>query len=200
MRGRRLPLVEVGVAVAAALSAVLLMGMLASPLIPSPTPSPLPTVAVPTSTPAVESVPVPMGLYQARGPISSGPCFAIELTPESYAVRADQGVATVSYWERGMTGCDARSGDVATVDAAVEPVLAEGGESSGEVTAYSVEFRHPLSDGSEIVTEIALLMPERSNPTLLQAVETSSPGVPGIVLDLVTAVDPSLNPLPSQPS
>jgi len=199
MRGRRLPIAEIGVAIAGVLSVLLLAGMLASPLLPTATPSPLPTAPAPTAAPSLDSVPVPMGLFQAREALSSGTCVAIELTLESYAV-GREGVATVSHWQRGMTGCDTRSTEVATAEAAVEPVLAEGGESSGEVMAYAVEFQHPLEGGLDIITEIAVLMPDRANPTLLQALETSSPGAGGIVLDLVTEVEPSLNPIPSAPS
>ena len=200
MKRRRQSVLEIGVAIAAVASAFLLVGMLASPLVPSATPSPLPTAPPVTPAPSDDSVPLPMGLYRAREPLSFGvlPCVAIELSPESYVVPGEQGVADVLYWRHGMTGCDTRSTEVLTVDATVQPTLAENGPSAGEVIAYTVRFPYILPSGPEIVVEIAILLPDRPNAQVLQALEVSTDGGGGgMVLDLVETVTPSFQPIPS---
>lgn len=200
MRRRRLPLAEIGVSVAALASAIVLAGMLASPLIPTATPSPLPTPAPATPAPSDVGVPLPMGLYVARDPLSIGPCIAIELSPESYAVVADHGTATVRHWERGMTGCDTRSGDVVEVVAEVTAVVNQGGPRDGEIGGYNVAFLVPLSGGRPdapmVNAEIAFLLPDVANAPILQAVEGSGSGF-GHVLDRATQVAPSLVPIPT---
>lgn len=201
MTGRTVPLLEIGVALAAAASAVLLVGMLASPLVPTPTPSPLPTAVPVTPRPSDAAVPLPMGLYVAREPLSFGelPCVAIELVPESYVAPGEQGVAEVLTWRHGMTGCDTRSTEITTIQAAIEPTLAENGPSAGEVFAYTLRFPQSLEGGPEITVEIAILLPDRPNAPVLQALEVSSlGGGGGMVLDLVDAVTPSFVPIPTQ--
>ena len=184
---------EAGVAIAALLSVVVLAGMMAAPLIPAPTLSPLPTAPPPTPVPSHASIPVPIGLYLAREPLSFGPCVALELTIESYAV-GDTGHATVHHWERGMTGCDTRSTDVRTVEADVRAVPSDDGGIGG----YSLEFPLPLpGGGTAIGTEIVVLMPDVANAPLLQALELSADANGGMVLDLVGEVAPPLVPIPS---
>ncbi|MDQ2689837.1 MAG: hypothetical protein M3Y29_06150, partial [Chloroflexota bacterium] len=170
--------------------------MLAAPWLPQPAgaPAPLPSIApVPTATVAAELPPI--GLYLLRGPFSFGPCLALELAPESYPVaEGSDGRASVLTWERGMTGCDARSTDVRTIDATVSRILGEGGDPA--VVGYAVRFRLPLNGGVETPVEISILAAQ-STPELLQALETSTPGSQGLVFDRVASVDPTLNPLPS---
>ena len=184
---------EAGVAIAALLSVVVLAGMVAAPLLPTATLSPLPTPEPPTPAPSDASIPVPIGLYLAREPLSFGPCVALELTIESYAV-GDAGHATVHHWERGMTGCDTRSTEVRTTEADVRAVPSEDGGIGG----YSLEFPLPLPGGGPaITTEVAILMPDTENAPILQALELSADANGGMVLDLVGEVAPSLVPIPS---
>lgn len=184
---------EAGVAVAALLSVLVLAGMMAAPLIPTPTLSPLPTAEPPTPAPSNASIPVPMGLYVARDPLTFGPCIALELTIESYAV-GDAGHATVHHWERGMTGCDTRSTDVRTTEADVRAVPSDDGGIGG----YSLEFSVPLPGGGPaITTEVAVLMPDTENAPVLQALEVSADANGGMVLDLVGEIAPSLDPIPT---
>lgn len=196
---RRVAVVEIGVALAAAASALLLVGMLASPLVPTPSPSPLPTAPPVTPAPSDAAVPLPMGLYLARDPLSFGnlPCVAIELSADSYVAPGDQGVAEVLYWRHGMTGCDTRSGEILTAEATVEATLAESGPSSGEVIAYTVRFPYTIAEGVEAVVEIAILLPDAPDAQVLQALEVAGAGGGGMVLDRVEAVTPSLDPIPS---
>ena len=194
-------MLEIGVALASVASAVLLVGMLASPLVPTATPSPLPTAPPVTPRPSDAAVPLPMGLYVAREPLSFGelPCVAIELTPESYVSPGEQGVAEVLYWQHGMTGCDTRSTEMLTAQATVEPTLADNGPSAGEVFAYTLRFPQTLRGGPEVMVEIAILLPDTPNAPVLQALEVSTlGGGGGMVLDLVDAVTPSLVPIPTQ--
>ena len=194
---RRVPVVEIGVALAAVASAVLLVGMLASPLLPVATPSPLPTAPPVTPAPSDAAIPLPMGLYQSRDPLNLGPCVAIDLGPESYVAVGDEGAATVYFWDRGMTGCDARTGEVRTVDSAVEAALAEGGPSAGEVIAYTLKFTVSLTGGADVPGELAILLSETPNPQVLQALDVSAEGGGGIVLDRVEEVDPRDDPIPT---
>ena len=193
VRGRRLPITEAGVAIAALASVVVLAGMMAAPLMPTATLSPLPTPQPPTPAPSDGSIPVPIGLYVAREPLSFGPCVAFELTIESYAV-GDAGHATVHHWERGMTGCDARSTDVRTTEADVRAVPSD----DGGIAGYSLQFPLPLpGGGTAITTEVVILMPDAANAPLLQALEVSADANGGMVLDLAAEVAPTLLPIPS---
>jgi hypothetical protein len=193
VHARRLPIAEAGVAIAALLSVVVLAGMMAAPLMPVPTLSPLPTPAPPTPAPSDASIPVPIGLYVAREPISFGPCVAFELTIESYAV-GDAGHATVHHWERGMTGCDTRSTDVRTTEADVRAVPSD----DGGIAGYSLQFALPLPGGGVAINnEVVILMPDGANAPLLQALEVSADANGGMVLDLAAEVAPSLVPIPS---
>lgn len=197
MRGRSV--LEVGVAVAAALSLALLAVMLASPWLPQAAvaDAPLPSAAsiAPSATPGADQP--PMGLYLLRGPFSFGPCLAIELSAESYPLAEDaDGTATVHWWQRGMTGCDARTGEVNEVGASVARDLAED---DGHLIGYAVDFVLPLdADSEQTVAAQITILAAQSTDELLQALETSagSSGF-GLVLDRVPAVNPTLNPLPS---
>lgn len=197
MRGRSV--LEIGVGVSAALSLGLLAVMLASPWLPqaAEADAPLPPTAStrPSATPGADQPPI--GLYLLRGPFSFGPCLALDLRAESYPV-ADgaEGTATVLWWQRGMTGCDARTGEVQEVDASVTRELAED---DGHLVGYAVDFVLPL-DGStdqRVPAQITILAAQ-STTDLLQALETSAGASGfGLVLDRVAAVNPTLNPLPS---
>jgi hypothetical protein len=82
------------------------------------------------------------------------------------------------------------------VDAEVRRVLTEEGPAGP--TGYSLVFRLPLApDGFEVDVEVAILPVTENEPSLLQALEVSSPGSPGLVLDRAESVDPPLDPLPS---
>jgi len=192
---RTLPFLEAGVALATALSVGMLGLLLAAPLLPqagaAPSPTPTPAASV-----EPEAILPPLGLYLSRTPLSIGTCFAIELEPHSYPVASDAppGVASVLWWQRGMTGCDSRSTEVGAVHAEVTRLMTEDGPEGP--TGYSLVFRLPLSpDGVEVDVEVAILPVTESDPSLLQALEVSSPG--GLVLDRTNAVDPPLDPLPS---
>jgi hypothetical protein len=198
MRGRSV--LEIGVAIAAALSAGVLAVMLASPWLPEAANAPLPSPSAPTPSPSAtpaEDQP-PIGLYLLRGPFSFGPCLGLELTAESYPVTEDaEGTATVLWWQRGMTGCDARTGEVQQVSASVARDLAED---DGHLIGYAIDFILPLDgdpEGQSVPAQITILAAQ-STTDLLQALETSagSSGF-GLVLDRVPAINPVLNPLPS---
>ena len=198
MRGRSV--LEIGVAIAAALSAGVLAVMLASPWLPQAADAPLPPPSAsspaPSPTPAEDQPPI--GLYLLRGPFSFGPCLGLELTAESYPVaEAAEGTATVLWWQRGMTGCDARTGEVQQVTASVARDLAED---DGHLIGYAIDFILPLDgdpEGQSVPAQITILAAQ-STSDLLQALETSagSSGF-GLVLDRVPAINPVLNPLPS---
>jgi hypothetical protein len=197
MRGRGL--LEIGVAVATALSVGLLGLMLASPWLPQAADAPSPQAFEPSGAPSAtpEGEQPPIGLYLLRGAFSFGPCLAIELSAESYPVAEDaEGSATVLWWQRGMTGCDARTGEIHEVSAAVARDLAED---DGHLIGYALDFVLPLDVESEqrVAAQITILAAQ-STADLLQALDTSagSSGF-GLVLDRVSAVDPPLNPLPS---
>jgi hypothetical protein len=194
---QRIPFLEVGVALAMALSVGMLGLLLAAPLLPQPRAEPS---AIPTPAASVEPEAIlpPVGLYLSRTPLRIGPCFAIEREPHSYPVAADAppDTASVVWWDRGMTGCDSRSADMGGVDAEVRRVLTEEGPAGP--TGYSLVFRLPLApDGFEVDVEVAILPVTENEPSLLQALEVSSPGSPGLVLDRAESVDPPLDPLPS---
>ena len=197
MRGRSL--LEIGVAIAAALSAGVLAVMLASPWLPQSADAPLPppSASAPEASPTPAGDQPPIGLYLLRGPFSFGPCLGLELTAESYPVADDaEGTATVLWWQRGMTGCDARTGEVQEVGASVARELAED---DGHLIGYSVDFVLPLDIESEqtVPAQITILAAQ-STDDLLQALETSEGASGfGLVLDRVPAIDPALNPLPS---
>lgn len=197
MRGRSV--LEIGVAVATALSVGLLAVMLASPWLPQASDAPIPqapeTPAAPSATPGGEQPPI--GIYLLRGPFSFGPCLALELSAESYPVaEGAEGTATVLWWQRGMTGCDARTGEVREVRASVARDVADD---DGHLIGYAVDFLLPLDPESEqtVASQITILAAQ-STDDLLQALDTGagSSGF-GLVLDRVPAVNPTLNPLPS---
>jgi hypothetical protein len=190
--------VDVLIGLAAVLAAILLAVMLLDPLLPRPasgadvpTPSATPEASV---TPADDGPPV--GLYLLRGPFSFGHCMAMDLAATAYPVDpAVEGTATVLWWDRGMTGCDTRTGALDDVVATVTQVRPSGG-GDGEVVGYAVNFALPTPDGPGVPVEITILA-EASTQDLVQAIETSSPGAPGLVFDRVEEVGPPEDPLPS---
>ncbi|HUF06312.1 MAG TPA: hypothetical protein VMP86_02865 [Candidatus Binatia bacterium] len=185
---------EASVAAATALSIAILGLLLAAPLLAQPRSEAMVSeTAVPSATARADLPPI--GLYLLRGPFSFGPCLALELMPESYPV-ADgaEGIATVLTWERGMTGCDSRSNEIEAIDASVARIMSEGAEP--DVVSYAVRVTLPLDEGAAFAAEISILA-SQSTPTLLQALETSTPGSPGLVFDRVPSVNPVLDPLPS---
>src|SRR5687767_9695173 len=137
---RRITILEAGVALATVLSLGMLGLLLAAPILPQKTAELAPA---PSPTPAQSDIPEealpPLGLYLLRGAFSFGPCLGMELTPPSYPVGdgAGTGVATVFWWERGMTGCDTRTGEVEEVEATVERLAAE--DASEETLGRSEE-------------------------------------------------------------
>jgi len=61
-----------------------------------------------------------------------------------------------------------------------------------------VPGRHiPQTVAWTVAVEIAILPVTESDPSLLQALEVSSPGSGGLVFDRVDALDPPLGPFPS---
>jgi hypothetical protein len=204
---RRIPILEAGVALATALSLAMVGAMLAAPWLPQPTegPLPLPSVAAPSTSPETDLP--PLGLFLLRGPFSFGPCLALELGPEAYPVESpSEGTATVLSWERGMTGCDSRTGDVREIPATVSPVTAEDG-AGDRLVGYALDFDletgtnfNPLgSSPGETATfaaQITILV-NQSTPILLQALDTTTQGAPGLVFDRVPSVNPRDDPRPS---
>jgi hypothetical protein len=195
--------VEAGVALAAVLSAVMLAFLLAAPWV-MPTAA-VPTPPEPTPRPSASAAPdiPPMGLFLMRTPFSFGPCLALELAPPSYPVaEGAEGTATVLVWQRGMTGCDSRSGEVESRTGTTH-VVPDAGDPDAPPVGYTVEFSAPLFDnsfaGGETPTVQASLtiLARQSTAELLQAVEDAPGSGQGYVLDLVPAVDPPLNPLPT---
>lgn len=183
-----------------ALAALLSLGMLglllAAPILPQPGVESTPTpTAAPSETP--EAILPPLGRFVSRTPLSFGSCFAIELEPRSYPVGEDAppGLASVLWWEGGMTGCGARSNELAGVEAEVTKVLSDEGLDG--LIGYNLAFALPLQAGeTEIDVEIAILPVRESSPLVLQALELNSPGA-GLVLDRFDEIDPTLDPLPS---
>jgi hypothetical protein len=194
---RRITILEAGVALATLLSLGMLGLLLAAPILPQPTaelaPTPSPT---PGQSEAPEEEQPPLGLYLLRGAFSFGPCLGMELTPPSYPVSdgAGTGVATVLWWERGMTGCDTRTGEVEEVEATVERLPVE--EDSDETVGYAVAFRLPVEAGAAAQVQLTILA-ARSTQELLQAVDTSGVGGQGLVFDRVEVIDPPLDPVPT---
>jgi hypothetical protein len=196
-RMRRINLLEAGVALATLLSLGMLALLLAAPILTRPTAVVAPA---PSSTPVHTDSPgeeqPPLGLYLLRGAFSFGPCLGMELTPLSYPVgdEAGAGVATVFWWQRGMTGCDSRTGDVEEVEATVERLAAE--EPSQETLGYAIAFGLPARAGAATRVELTILA-ARSTQELLQAVDTSGAGGQGLVFDRVEVIDPALDPIAS---
>lgn len=196
-------LLEIGVVVAAVLSAGLLAVMLAAPFLPQP-----PAVAsLPSESPTASATPEasgpPIGLYQMRAAFSFGPCLALELEAQSYPVaEGAEGTATVLWWERGMTGCDSRTGEVETVTARTH-VVPDADDAAAPPVGYTVEFAIPAveagglrEDAPPIRASITILA-RQSTAALLQAIEEAPGSGQGYVLDRVPAVDPRLDPLPT---
>ena len=196
-------LVEAGVALAAVLSAVTLALLLAAPWVMPATA--LPSLPEPTPRPSATDAPPapPVGLFLMRTPFSFGPCLALELTPQAYPVADEaEGTATVLVWQRGMTGCDTRSGEIESRTGTTH-VVPDAGDPNAPPVGYTVEFSAPLFDNSfaggetpSIQASLTILA-RQSTDQLLQAVEDAPGTGQGYVLDLVPAVDPPLQPLPT---
>src|SRR5688500_12392489 len=195
---RRINLLEAGVALATLLSLGMLALLLAAPILTRPTVAVAPA---PSSTPVHTDTPgeeqPPLGLYLLRGAFSFGPCLGMELIPQSYPVgdEAGTGAATVFWWERGMTGCDTRTGEVEEVEATVERLPVENDPE--ETVGYAVTFGLPVEAGAAAQVQLTILA-ARSTQELLQVVDTSGVGGQGLVFDRVEVIDPPLDPLPSQ--
>ena len=200
-------LLEIGVVIATALSAGLLALMLVAPLLPqpaaldeAPSSTPLPSASVSPD----DDLPK-LGLFLMRNPFSLGPCLAIELVPQSYPVaEGTEGTATVMWWQRGMTGCDGRTGEVETVEARTHAVP-DSTDPDAAPVGYTLEFSMPLFDFNlgpmedEPPVHVSLtILTRQSTDNVLQAVEDAPGSGQGYVLDRVPAVDPPLNPLPTQ--
>ena len=192
VRMRAVVLVEAGVVVATVLSIGILALMLAAPFLPRPSTDGPQAARSPAVSATAAPVLPPIGTFVSREPLSLGPCFAIKLGPEAYPVADDAapGVASVLSWERGMTGCESRSTQVARVEAHVSRL--PGNDPDAEA-GYSLVFTLPGMPGT---IEVALLPTDSSQPTLLQALDLTTSGS-GLVLDRVDEVEPTLNPLPS---
>jgi hypothetical protein len=190
--------VDVLIGLASVLAAIVLAVMLLDPLLARPAsgaavPTPSAT-AEPSATPADDGPPI--GLYLLRGPFSFGHCMAMDLAATAYPVDpAAEGTATVLWWDRGMTGCDTRTGPIDDVTATVTQVRPADDE-DGEVVGYAVHFALPTPDGPGVAVEITILA-DASTQDLVQAIESSSPGAPGLVFDRVEEVGPPEDPLPS---
>ena len=194
---RRIKILEAVVALATVLSLGMLGLLLAAPILTQPIAAVTPP---PSSTPAqsgaLDQEQPPLGLYLLRGPFSFGPCLGMELTPPSYPVGdgAGTGVATVFWWERGMTGCDTRTGEVEEVEATVERLAEQ--DASEETLGYAIAFGLPVRAGVGAQVQLTILA-ARSTQELLQVVDTSGVGGQGLVFDRVEVIDPPLDPLPS---
>ena len=189
-------LLAAAVVLATIVSAALLGVMLAAPLIPQPAAIPPPGSVTPAPSDAPED-PLPLGLYLLRGASVYGPCLGLELTPSSYPVDANAGPGTarVYWWERGMTGCESRTGEVQGLEATVEAVPRE--DAPDETLGYAVGFSLPLA--IDVATPVQLtILAARSSQDLLQVVDSGAGGSgEGLVFDLVEAIDPIPDPLPS---
>ena len=193
-----------GVAALAVLASTGVIGLLlAAPFLPAP-PAAVPSASsAPTVSPSSAPGIPPLGLFALRGALSSGPCIALELVPQSYPVGegGPEGAATVLWWSRGMTGCDTRSGEVTSVPASVTPVADEDAP-DGPPVGYAVRFSVPAgadagAGAPRLAVELTILA-RQSTQTLIQAVEAASGTGGGLVFDRVDAVAPELAPLPSQ--
>jgi hypothetical protein len=109
-----------------------------------------------------------------------------------------EGAATVHYWMRGMTGCDARTGEVLSTEARVLRAVND----AGELVGYGLRFTLPLlgsglpgDEAQTVVAEIVILA-RQSSEQVLQAIEAEGGGQ-GMVLDRVPEIDPRLDPLPT---
>ncbi len=197
---RRITILEAGVTLATLLSLGVLGLLLAAPILPQPSAEPPPTpMPTPTSSDTPDEDGPPLGLYLLRGAFSFGPCLGLELTPPSYPVGdgAGTGVATIFWWERGMTGCDTRTGEVEEVEATVERLPVQDG--SDETVGYAVAFGLPVDVAPAARVQLTILA-ARSTQQLLQAVDTSGAGGQGLVFDRVEVIDPPLEPMPLTPS
>jgi hypothetical protein len=187
-------------------SAILLALMLAAPLLPQPATGSTPRSVAPTPSASTQPL-LPLGLFLQRGPVSfgSGPCMAVELTPQSYPVATDAGTATVLWWDRGIFDpgnpetCASRAGDLHAVDAAVVAVHQDDAP-TGRLIGYGVSFPITIEFAGPVNFNFTILL-SRSTPDLIQAVVTNPQGTPGLVFDKVDVVDPPLasqSPAPSQ--
>jgi hypothetical protein len=200
-------LLEVAVVIVTALSAGLLALLLAAPLMPQPSGlPPLPSVSPgPSDSGAPEPDLPPMGLFLMRNAFSFGACLAIELEPRSYPLaEGAEGTATVLWWQRGMTGCDGRTGEVESLEARTH-VVPDSADPSAPPVGYTLEFSlppfdnlGPIEDEPPVRASLTVLT-RQSTDTVLQAIEDAPGTGQGYVLDRVPAVDPPLNPLPTPP-
>jgi hypothetical protein len=194
---RRITILEAGVALATLLSLGMLGLLLAAPILPRAA-AELP--AAPSPTAAQSDIPdeeqPPLGLYLLRGAFSFGPCLGMELIPQSYPVgdEAGTGAGTVFWWERGMTGCDTRTGEVEEVEATVERLPVENDPEA--TVGYAVTFGLPVEAGAAAQVTLTILA-ARSTQELLQVVDTSGVGGQGLVFDRVEVIDPPLDPVPT---
>jgi len=189
-------LLAAAVVLATVVSAALLGLMLAAPFIPRTAAIVPPASVTPAPSGAPEN-PLPLGLYLLRGASVYGPCLGLELAPSSYPVDANAGPGTarVYWWERGMTGCESRTGEVQGLEATVEAVPRE--DAPDETLGYAVSFSLPLA--IDVATPVQLtILAARSSQDLLQVVDSGAGGSgEGLVFDLVEAIDPIPDPLPS---
>jgi len=189
-------LLAAAVVLATVLSAGLLGVMLAAPLLSQPTALVPQASATPVPSDSAEELP-PLGIYLLRDPSAYGPCLALELTPPSYPVGEDDGpgLARVYWWQPGIGGCDARTGEVQGLDATVERVPRE--DDPDETLGYAVSFSLPLA--VDVATPVQLtILAARSTQALLQVVDSGAgSGGEGLVFDLVEAIDPINDPIPS---
>ena len=196
-------LVEAAVALAAVLSAATLVLLLAAPwVMPSAS---LPSLAPVTPRPSASEAPPspPLGLFLMRTPFSFGACLALELEPEAYPVAdGEEGTAGVLVWERGMTGCDTRSGEIETRTGRTH-LVPDADDPDAPPVGYTIEFTVPVfcdvgggEEPSSISASLTILA-RQSTALLLQAIEDAPGSGQGYVLDLVPAVEPVLNPLPT---
>lgn len=201
----RVRVLELGVVIAAVLSAGLLAAMLAAPFLPQPSTVASLSSATPASsasaTPAAETPPI--GLYQMRNAFSFGPCLALELEAQSYPVaEGTEGSATVLWWVRGMTGCDSRTGEVQTITARTH-LVPDADDPAAPPVGYTLEFSLPAVDAfgptgeAPMISASLTILARQSTDTLLQAIEDAPGSGQGYVLDRVPAVDPRLDPLPT---
>lgn len=197
-------ILEVGVALAALASAVLLGLMLAAPFLPQLSPSVAPVATPSPSASAVApGVQAPIGLFQVRGRLAfSGPCMGLDLTEASYPVDGSAGSARVTWWTPTAVdpgnpqGCATRASDLNQVAATVTPVVDED-EPAADPRGYSVQFRVPLFETDPASRVEIVILLSRSTADQLQALVLSPEGSPGLVLERVESIDPPFEPRPS---